>query len=232
METTETMQVAEIFYSLQGEGRLAGVPSVFIRLAGCPLRCRWCDTKYAWSESAGQGMSVGEVLREVGRFDTRYFVITGGEPMVHGGLEELCRELSGPQTHVTIETSGIQYVGGLACDLMSISPKLSNTDPRDSAEASRHAAIRFDAETIRRLVAEYEYQLKFVVDAPADLDEVADALRKIGPVDPYKVMLMPQAVSRDEYFHKSKWLAETCLQTGFVFSPRLQVMLWDNQKGR
>ena len=232
METSEAMQVVEIFYSLQGEGRFAGVPSVFIRLAGCPLRCRWCDTKYAWAESAGRDFSVEAVIRETAKYDTRFFVITGGEPMVHEGLKDLCRELSGPQTHITIETSGIQYIPDLACDLMSISPKLSNTDPRDTAEASRHAAIRFEAETIRQLIGEYAYQFKFVVDTPADLDEIAGCLHEIGPVDPYRVYLMPQATSRDEYLEKSRWLSDMCVRTGFAFSPRLQVMLWDNQRGR
>lgn len=228
----ETMQVVEIFYSLQGEGSLAGMPSVFVRLAGCPLRCRWCDTKYAWGPSAGQTMSVSEIVHAVQQYDTRFYVITGGEPMGHEGLAELCRELDGPQTHVTIETAGILYAEGLDCDLMSVSPKLSNTDPTDATEASRHAAIRYEPETIKQLVREYDYQLKFVVDGVEDLDEIADCLKEISPVDPYKVYLMPQATSRAEYIRKSQWLAETCLQTGFAFSPRLQVMLWDSEKGR
>lgn len=231
-ESGRIMQIVELFYSLQGEGKLAGMPSVFIRLAGCPLRCRWCDTKYAWSESAGRDLSIEQILHEVNQYDTRFYVITGGEPMIGEGLEELCRELSGPQTHITIETSGIQYVPNLACDLMSISPKLSNTDPADPTEASRHAAIRYDAESIRQLVGQYEYQLKFVVDTVSDLDEIANCLHEISPVDPYKIYLMPQATTREEYLRKSQWLAETCLQTGFAFSPRLQVMLWDNVKGR
>ena len=226
------MQVVEIFYSLQGEGRLAGVPSVFIRLAGCPLRCRWCDTRYAWSESAGKPLTVEQILHEIQQYDTRFYVITGGEPMVHEGIEELCRRLYGPQTHITIETAGIRYLPDLACDLMSISPKLSNTTPEDPAQASRHAAIRFYVEAIQKLIGDYDYQLKFVVDSLTDLDEIADCLREIGTLDPYKVCLMPQAASREDYLRKARWLAQTCLQTGFAFSPRLQVMLWDNQKGR
>ena len=79
------MIINEIFYSLQGEGSLAGVPSIFIRLAGCPLRCTWCDTKYAWDSSAGQEMSCEQILEAVADYPTRYVVLTGGEPMVHEG---------------------------------------------------------------------------------------------------------------------------------------------------
>jgi len=85
---------------------------------------------------------------------------------------------------------------------------------------------------LKRLIGEYDYQLKFVVERPADFDEIADCLEKVGDVDPYKVYLMPQATSRTEYLERAGWIAETCLKTGFSFSPRLQIMLWDGQAGR
>ncbi len=226
------MVINEIFYSLQGEGRLAGVPSIFVRLAGCPMRCRWCDTKYAWSPQAGREQSAQEVLTEISRFDTAYIVITGGEPMTCTGLNEFVRALARPGRHITIETAGICHLPGLPCDLMSISPKLSNSTPKDPELAVEHDAKRFNLKALRVLMADYDYQLKFVVDAPQDLDPIAQCLRRLAPVDPYKVCLMPQAASRAEYLEKSQWLAQTCLQTGFSFSPRLQVMLWDNQSGK
>ena len=83
------MKVSEIFYSLQGEGFLAGVPSVFVRLAGCPLRCRWCDTKYAWETTSGQESAVDDIIKTIERFPTEYVVVTGGEPMVRTDLPEL-----------------------------------------------------------------------------------------------------------------------------------------------
>jgi 7-carboxy-7-deazaguanine synthase len=226
------MKVIEIFYSLQGEGRLAGVPSVFIRLAGCPLRCRWCDTKYAWSETAGREMSIDQIEKEISAFDTSYLVITGGEPMYLPQLNEFVTAIARPQRHITIETSGIRYIPDLPCNLMSISPKLSNSTPNDPEMAIDHESKRFNLKALRSLLEGYEFQLKFVVDLPADLDKIARCLDRLGAVDPYKVYLMPQAATRKEYLEKSQWLAQTCLKTGFSFSPRLQVMLWDNQPGR
>ncbi|MHC4455686.1 MAG: 7-carboxy-7-deazaguanine synthase QueE [Planctomycetota bacterium] len=77
------MKVNEIFYSIQGEGFLAGVPSVFVRLAGCPLYCRWCDTKYAWDKTQGTDYDVDEIVRTVQQWPCKFVVITGGEPMIH-----------------------------------------------------------------------------------------------------------------------------------------------------
>ena len=78
----------------------------------------------------------------------------------------------------------------------------------------------------------YDYQLKFVVDTPDDLNEIAEYLEQLKDVNPYKIYLMPQATTPEDYLEKSRWLADYCLQTGFAFSPRLQVMLWPGQKGK
>ncbi|MEJ2649858.1 MAG: 7-carboxy-7-deazaguanine synthase QueE, partial [Sedimentisphaerales bacterium] len=125
------MKINEIFYSLQGEGFLAGVPSVFIRLAGCPLRCRWCDTRYAWHEDSCDDMTIEEIIEEVDKWSCGHIVITGGEPMINAQLPDLVRELKNKGRHITIETSGIAYIADIPCDLMSISPKLSNSVPFD-----------------------------------------------------------------------------------------------------
>ncbi len=132
--------------------------------------------------------------------------------------------------HLTIETAGIYCIEGLGADLMSISPKLSNSDPLKNAE--KHQSMRLSVDTLRKLTAEYDYQLKFVVDTPKDFDEIADVLNKLDEIDPYRVFLMPQAAQPEEYLEKSRWLVEYCKQTGFSFSPRLQVMLWGAQRGR
>src|SRR4030042_1450944 len=100
------MVINEIFYSLQGEGFLAGTPSVFVRLAGCPLRCRWCDTKYAWSEEAGRRQSIEDIIRQVQDWPGNFVVITGGEPMITPELPELAGRLKAAGKHITIETAG------------------------------------------------------------------------------------------------------------------------------
>jgi 7-carboxy-7-deazaguanine synthase len=225
------VRITEIFYSLQGEGFLAGVPSVFVRLAGCPLRCQWCDTKYAWDETAGAEYSISETVRAVQQWPCRFVVVTGGEPMIKPDLPQLVRELKTAEKHITIETTGITFIQDLACDLMSISPKLSNSTPTDPALAAIHEESRLNTAVMRQLVDNYDYQLKFVVDSQKDLEEVNRILKKIGNVNLEKVMLMPQAVTRDELLAKSPMVAEMCKRTGFAFCQRLQVLLWNNERG-
>ena len=225
------MILNEIFYSLQGEGSLAGVPSVFVRLAGCPLRCRWCDTKYAWAKEAGRPYSIAKIVEQVRQWPCRFVVITGGEPMINSDLPQLVQELKDAGKHITIETAGIAYIPELPCDLMSISPKLGNSVPDDVKSATAHEHSRLDLAVLRELIENYNYQLKFVVDSQADLPEIEQTLSKLGSIDSQKVMLMPQAATRDELLAKSPMVAEMCKQTGFTFCQRLHVLLWDNQRG-
>ena len=225
------MRINEIFYSLQGEGFLAGLPSMFVRLAGCPLRCRWCDTKYAWDQAAGAHYSVAKIVQTVQQAQSKFVVITGGEPMTDSDLPQLVQELKAAGKHITIETAGIAFVPDMPCDLMSVSPKLSNSTPADPEFAAVHEDSRLDIAVLRMLIDEYSYQLKFVVDCEDDLTEIDQTLKEIGNADSEKVMLMPQAATRDELLTKSPMVAELCKRTGFAFSPRLQVLFWDNKKG-
>jgi len=211
---------------------LAGMPSVFVRLAGCPLRCRWCDTKYAWAEDAGQDRTIAEIVEAVCKCHCRFVVITGGEPMVNFEIRQLTRELKAAEKYITIETAGIAYIPEIPCDLMSISPKLSNSVPAEAEPATIHNDSRLDLAVLGELIANYYYQLKFVVDSGNDLPEIQEVIEQTGNIDPEMVMLMPQAATRDELLAKSAIVADMCKQTGFVFSQRLQVLLWNNQKGR
>jgi len=225
------MRISEIFYSLQGEGFLAGTPSVFVRVSGCPLRCRWCDTKYAWDERAGQYCDVEKIVQAVQHLPCKFVVITGGEPMINTDLPELVRKLKACNKHITIETAGIAFLPDMPCDLMSISPKLSNSVPLDAKLAAIHEDLRLDIVVLRKLIDNYEYQLKFVVNCEDDLSEIQQVLEKTGKPDLEKVILMPQAITRDEFLAKSPMVAEMCKRTGFAFGNRLQVLLWDNEKG-
>jgi 7-carboxy-7-deazaguanine synthase len=225
------MVINEIFHSLQGEGFLAGIPSVFMRLAGCPLRCRWCDTKYAWDNEGGNEYSIEEIVQTVQQWPCKFIVITGGEPMINSDLPELVQELKASDRHITIETAGIAFIPDLACDLMSISPKLSNSTPADPKLAANHENSRLDIAVLRRLIDNYGYQLKFVVDSQDDLAEIQQTIEKLGNVDSEKIMLMPQAATRDELLAKSPMVAEMCKHTAFAFSQRLQLLLWNNKRG-
>lgn len=226
------MHINEIFYSIQGEGFLAGVPSVFIRIAGCPLRCQWCDTKYAWDRKAGSEYSVEKILQTIQKWPCRFIVITGGEPMINSELPELVKQLKASDKHITIETAGIAFVPDMPCDLMSISPKLSNSNPKDPQLASKHENSRLDLAVLRELIDHYDYQLKFVIEGQIDLSEIQQTIKKTGNINQEKVMLMPQATTRDEFISKSPIVADMCIRTGFAFSQRLQILLWNNQKGK
>jgi len=231
------MRISDIFYSLQGEGFLAGVPSVFVRLAGCPLRCKWCDTKYAWDNKAGRQYSINEIIQAVQKWSCKFTVITGGEPMINPDLSirsdfpELLKQIKAQGKHITIETAGIAFIPALPCDLMSISPKLSNSTPADPKLSKVHEDSRLDLAVLRELIGNYKYQLKFVVDSQNDLSEIHQTIKEIGNVVPDRVLLMPQAVTRDELLAKSPMVAEMCKQGGFAFCQRLQVLLWNNERG-
>ena len=228
------MVVNEIFHSLQGEGLLAGTPSVFIRLAGCPVQCKWCDTQYAWDSNEGEELPIPEIVNKIIHWPCRYVVITGGEPMVNPELPDLAKALKERNKHITIETSGIRFVAGLACDLMSVSPKLSNSGRKTKTaplrQQSSGQADPFFA--IRQLIRRYPYQLKFVVDSPDDLPEIQEAVEQIGGVSAEKVMLMPQAKKRDELIAKSPMVAQLCKETGYIFCQRLHILLYDGVRGK
>src|SRR5438309_1907432 len=123
------MFISELFYSIQGEGELTGVPSVFVRTSGCNLRCNWCDTMYASWEPRGTEMSVNQIVAEVGNHHAQHCVLTGGEPMIAKGIYELAQTLRAADQHITIETAATIPPDGIACDLASLSPKLSNSAP-------------------------------------------------------------------------------------------------------
>jgi 7-carboxy-7-deazaguanine synthase len=227
------LRIAEIFRSRQGEGLLSGTPSVFVRASGCNLRCGFCDTPYTSWAPEGDDLSIAEILRQVAAADCRHVVLTGGEPMLFAELIPLAESLQREGHHITIETAGTLYLP-VACDLMSISPKLSNSTPpeeRDPRWHRRHDASRHVPEVVRRLMSEYEYQLKFVIDTPADSDEVEDYLREFPKVDRRRVLLMPQGIDARELAARAEWLEPLCVERGFVYCPRRHIEWFGHTRG-
>ncbi len=227
------MRIAEIFYSVQGEGILAGVPSAFVRTTGCPLRCSWCDSPYTSWEPAGETMSVDAVLARLAEYPARHVVVTGGEPVLAAGIEELCARLHEAGRHITLETAGVAF-RPLPCDLFSLSPKLSSSTPRQregGRYALRHDEQRLRPDVIGAFLAHGPCQLKFVIDRPEDVHEVLALLAELPPVDPATVLLMPQGISRDELAARGPWVAELCKAHGFRFCPRLHIELYGNRRG-
>jgi 7-carboxy-7-deazaguanine synthase len=227
------MRIAEIFFSVQGEGILVGVPSAFVRTTGCPLRCRWCDSPYTSWEPSGETMTVEQVVARVRDYPTRHVVLTGGEPVVAAGIEELCAGLHEAGCHITLETAAVAFKP-LPCELFSLSPKLGNSTPheRDGGRyALRHDELRLRPEVIRAFLEHGPCQLKFVLDRPGDIDEVLALLGQLPPVDPGTVLLMPQGITREELAARGPWVAELCKAHGFRFCPRLHIELYGNRRG-
>lgn len=212
---------------------LTGVPSVFVRLSGCNLRCTWCDTPYTSWNPEGKERMLGEILSDVRRRWSTHVVVTGGEPMIADKIVELTRGLKELDLHVTIETAGTVYQP-VACDLMSISPKLANSTPHEREGgrwAAQHDRLRYQPDVLRKLMAEYPYQLKFVVSTPEDLEEIETMLEALE-ADRTRVVLMAEGTNPDVIKQRATWLVEICKRDRFRYSPRLHIDLWGNERGR
>jgi 7-carboxy-7-deazaguanine synthase len=229
------MLISEIFHSLQGEGELAGVPSVFVRTSGCNLRCNWCDTPYASWEPEGKPMTVDEIVAEVGKHPARHVVLTGGEPMIAPGIHELAFQLQEQGRHITIETAATVPPRGIACDLASLSPKLAHSAPDerlDEAWRKKHEALRWQPEVVAGWIAAGDYQLKFVVGSESDVAEIEGMIRETGcAVPPEKVLLMPEGVTVEALRAKAGWVSELCKARGYRYAPRLHIELFGHQRG-
>lgn len=226
------MKISEIFYSIQGEGSLVGVPSVFVRTSGCNLRCVWCDTPYTSWNPEGSDQKLQDILAVISQYKARHVVLTGGEPMIAPGVVDLTSRFRDANLHITIETAGTVYAP-VACDLMSVSPKLRNSIPfeRDGGRwAAQHDRLRYQPEILRRLMREFPYQLKFVVASAEDLTEI-EAMRTEVGADPANIILMPEGTSSSRLHERALWLAEICKEYGYRFSPRLHVDLWGDRRG-
>jgi 7-carboxy-7-deazaguanine synthase len=226
------MTISEIFYSIQGEGALAGVPSVFIRTTGCNLRCTWCDTPYTSWKPQGFQIMYGPLLAEIRRHWSGHVVITGGEPMILPDIVELTDKIKAIDQHITIETAGTRYQK-VQCDLMSISPKLSNSTPHDREEgkwAEKHEELRYQPEVLKQLISEYPYQLKFVISSIDDVVEARQMVREIG-AERNKVLLMPEGTSREVLNERASWLVEVCKDLGYRYCPRLHIDIWGDKRG-
>ncbi|HWA09936.1 MAG TPA: 7-carboxy-7-deazaguanine synthase QueE [Opitutaceae bacterium] len=230
------MLIAEIFQSIQGEGELTGVPSVFVRTSGCNLRCAWCDTPYASWEPEGQPRTVAAIVAEVQAHPfTRHVVLTGGEPMIAKEIHVLAAELRRLGYHLTIETAATIAPGGIACDLASLSPKLLNSAPDGKEHAAwrkRHEATRWQPDVVRAWLDQGAWQFKFVVAQPGDVDELEGMLASVGREIPrHKVLLMPEATTLDQMRRRADWLAELCKARGYRYAHRLHIELYGNRRG-
>ncbi|SFG81296.1 7-carboxy-7-deazaguanine synthase [Halopelagius inordinatus] len=234
------LPVNELFASLQGEGKLAGVPSTFVRTSGCNLRCWFCDSYHTSWEPTHAWLSVDRIVEEVAARDPTHVVLTGGEPLLHDASTTLLERLAAEGYHVTVETNGT-FAPDAPMDLASVSPKLSTSTPRtenapkgDPGEwEARHEARRIDFAALTTLLERHEAQLKFVVTDPDDMAEI-DALvadvreRTDADLNDHDVLLMPEGQTREELESTRNVVADLAAEYGYRYTPRLHVDLWND----
>jgi 7-carboxy-7-deazaguanine synthase len=239
-DAPDGLPINELFYSLQGEGRLAGTPSVFVRSSGCNLRCWFCDSYHTSWEPIHAHESLDNVVNSIESHDEAdHVVLTGGEPLIHDAAVDLIERLDAAGYHITVETNGTIHRDA-PIDLVSVSPKLSNSTPtaeRDPAGdgewVDRHDERRIDMAALTALVEEYDTQLKFVVADESDLPEILDLLEDLRdaaavPVPDEDVLLMPEGATRERLAETRERVADLALEHGFQYTPRLHVDLWND----
>ncbi|WP_367176392.1 7-carboxy-7-deazaguanine synthase QueE [Haloarcula rubripromontorii] len=239
---TGDLPINELFQSLQGEGRLAGVPSVFVRTSGCNLRCWFCDSYHTSWEPTHDWFAVDDVLAAIEEYDADHVVLTGGEPLIHDASEDLLERLADRGYHTTVETNGT-VVPDAPIDLASVSPKLASSTPTadrdpdgDGEWADRHEQRRLDVPTLAELVETYDTQLKFVVTGREDMAEIERLLERVRDaasacVRDDDVLLMPEGQTRDQLESTRETVADLALEYGYRYTPRLHVDLWNDAPG-
>lgn len=228
------MKLSELFHSIQGEGKLLGVPSVFVRASGCNLRCTWCDTPYASWNPEGESFSVEQIVEKVAQYPARHVVLTGGEPMIMPDIVPLTQQLKAQGYHITIETAATVYQP-VAVDLASLSPKLANSTPRDREGgrfAETHEKQRLNLAVIQQFIdTSPDFQLKFVVASEQDLAEIDAILADVKGWRPADVLLMPEGTDAETLNARAGWISDVCKGRGFRYCPRLHVTLYGNKRG-
>ena len=229
------MLISEIFYSIQGEGTLTGVPSVFVRTSGCNLRCNWCDTPYASWNPEGTPQSIPQIIAAIEEHPAKHVVLTGGEPMIAKDIRALAAEIKQRGYHITIETAATVAPEDIACDLASLSPKLLNSAPDSRLGVTwrkKHETLRWQPAVVQAWIDRGEYQFKFVVTQPADVDELEGMLASLHREIPRdRVLLMPEGVTVEAIRARAGWLGELCKQRGYRYAHRLQIELYGNKRG-
>ena len=221
----------EIFASVQGEGVSAGVPSTFVRLATCNLRCSWCDTAYTWDwdrfdrNTQVMEAAVDVVEAEVRARAPKNVVLTGGEPLIQRrALEALARTLKTDGYRIEVETNGTIAPGALAGVIhqWNVSPKLRNS--------GNEGLTRLPEESLHEFAALPNAYFKFVVSTPDDIEEI-EGIQERFAIPATRTVLMPEGTTAASLNARSPWLAEICAARGYRFSSRLHILIWGDKRG-
>lgn len=211
-----SLRVSEIFFSLQGEASRVGLPTVFVRLTGCPLRCAWCDTEYAFT--GGTAMDADAILGEISKYPTRQVCVTGGEPLAQKECPALLQALCDAGYEVALETSG-------ALNISAVDKRVSrimDIKAPDSGECVRNCW-----ENLQFLTAHDE--IKIVIASRADYEWSRDLIRERGLAALCPVLLSP-AQGRVEPRDLAEWILADGLPVRFQL--QLHKLLWGNMRAK
>jgi 7-carboxy-7-deazaguanine synthase len=211
-----TLRVTEIFHSVQGESSRVGLPTVFVRLTGCPLRCVWCDTEYAFS--GGELLTLADILQRVAGFDCATVCVTGGEPLAQKNCLPLLAALCDAGHSVSLETSGALDIGG-------VDPRVARIVDLKAPGSGEAAKNRW--ENLELLTTHDE--LKFVLASRDDYDWAVTACRQHRLFECCPVLFSPVQGQLDPA-QLAQWILDDRLPLRFQL--QLHKLLWDNAKGR
>jgi 7-carboxy-7-deazaguanine synthase len=256
MDFEKILPICEIFVSIQGEGKYAGVPHFVVRFSGCNLNCAFsesiCDTAYtSWNPENGKH-SFNDIANMVAEHPLiTHAFITGGEPTIHGELfVEVAAFLKSRGLFVAVETNGTVYHRiyevelARILDFVTMSPKLSNSVPRPGMiakspwvdrvitrdDSNRQELRRSNYENMRRWIRDYAYQLKFVVSDESQMEEINQVIGILG-VPAQNVYLMPEGDTLEKLAHRREMVMNLCIAHGFNYTDRLHILAWGNKRG-
>lgn len=209
------LRITEIFCSLQGESRTVGWPTVFVRLTGCPLRCTYCDTEYAFK--GGTSMTRDSILEQVATYDVQHVTVTGGEPLAQKAVQPLLTGLCDAGYHVTLETSGALPVDdvdqrvGIVMDIKTPSSGESEKNCYDNIA-----------------LLNQKDEVKFVICNRADYEWACECMHTYNIVDSCDVLMSPAFAEQDPA-ELADWILQDKLPVRFQL--QLHKLLWGDQPG-
>jgi len=210
----DIMKVNEIFYSIQGEGTLIGIPMVFVRFTGCNLRCTWCDTKYAWEE--GKEMSMEEIIGEIRKYKSNWVCLTGGEPLLQKDIYKLIDRLINLGYRVLLETNGSLSLEDLPCEEQLIVDM-------DIKTPSSGMSNFMNLENLELLGP--KDTIKFVIADENDYNFMKEFIKNHE--------IKGEVIAQPEGNKNLKWLTEKVLEDGLNIRvlPQLHKIIWGDRRG-